>query len=695
MNTTLDSESHRGQIVQRLQQRLDALPLLPVVVLKLLQLDPADGTHFEQVSELIAQDPPFAVRVLTIANSAAMACGHGSKKGITTLRDALMRVGAQGAVDIVVCHSATRVFLPRTDWERSLWSHALSVGLLAQRLSRYMGPPRVDPAFAYLAGLLHDLGRFILYLEAPADLRAVDETEWDTPTALIDAEKAICGLTHTELGFLAAQKWRLPEDLSLVIRSHHACHPGPPEVPAHLVPLVSLVRAADWLSTILCKRDWEHLDDRDLGQIVASQVGHLFREDAAHLVPENPRGAPAGGFDSTRPRDRIVSEPLDTTTHNLRLLLVDDDPTVIRAYGGALARHGVTVETASNGKEAAERVKGASFDVILTDIAMPEMTGIEFLKAVRAYDLDVPVILMTGEPSLDSAVRAVEYGAFRYLAKPVAANELWQTVLLAARLHRMAALKRAALELPGWGGRRLGDRAALEVRFSWGMDLMWMAFQPIVGWGGKRVFGYEALLRSDEPLMKNPADMLDAAERLDRVHELGRAVRGLVAAAAPSAPEGAKLLVNLHSTDLNDEELYSPEAPLSKIASRVVLEVTERASLHAVRDLAGSVAKLKALGFQIAIDDLGTGYAGLASFTQLDPQIAKLDVSLVSGVETDPRRQSIIRSMARLCDELGMLIIAEGVETAQARDALAELGCDLLQGYLFAKPERGFNPPRW
>ena len=380
----------------------------------------------------------------------------------------------------------------------------------------------------------------------------------------------------------------------------------------------------------------------------------------------------------------------------LRLLLVDDDPAIIRAYASTLARHGVTVQTASNGKEAAERVKDGSFDVIVSDISMPEMTGIEFLKAVRAHDLDVPVILMTGDPGLESATRAVEYGAFRYLAKPVAVQELWETVLHAAKLHSMARLKREALELIGQDRIQLGERAALEVRFTWGMSRMWMAFQPIVGCRARSIFGYEALLRSDEPLMKTPADILDAAERLGRLHELGRAVRAKVAAAADAEElAGAMLFVNLHSADLNDEELYSVDAPLSKIATRVVLEVTERASLYGVKNVAACVAKLKTLGFQIAIDDLGAGYAGLTSFVQLEPKIAKLDMSLVRSVDTDPRRQAIIRSMKSLCDELGMSVIAEGVETLAERDTLMELGCDLLQGYLFAMPQRGFEAPRW
>lgn len=380
----------------------------------------------------------------------------------------------------------------------------------------------------------------------------------------------------------------------------------------------------------------------------------------------------------------------------LRVLLVDDDPAVIRTYEGVLSRHGATVERATNGREAAERVKSASFDVIVSDISMPEMTGIQLLKAVRAHDSDVPVILMTGEPSLDSAVHAVEFGAFRYLAKPIAAQDLWDSVSRAGRLHKLARVKKEALELPGHDGRRLGERAALEVTFSWGLSLMWMAFQPIVDRRERRVIGYEALLRSDEPLMKNPEHILEAAERLGRLHELGRAVRAKVASAADATEsDGAKLFVNLHAADLNDEDLYSADAPLSKIAHRVVLEVTERSSLYGVENVTACVAELKALGFQIAIDDLGAGYAGLTSFTQLDPEIAKLDMSLIRGVNTDVRRQSIVRSMAKLCEELGMSVIAEGVETAAERDMLAELGCDLLQGYLFAKPGRTFEPPRW
>jgi EAL domain-containing protein (putative c-di-GMP-specific phosphodiesterase class I) len=111
--------------------------------------------------------------------------------------------------------------------------------------------------------------------------------------------------------------------------------------------------------------------------------------------------------------------------------------------------------------------------------------------------------------------------------------------------------------------------------------------------------------------------------------------------------------------------------------------------------MASRVARLKGLGYQIAVDDLGAGYAGLTSFTQLEPNIAKLDMSLVRGVDTDSRRQSIIRSMRNLCDELGVMVIAEGVETSRERAMLVQMGCNILQGYLFAKPARTFASVVW
>jgi EAL domain-containing protein (putative c-di-GMP-specific phosphodiesterase class I) len=299
--------------------------------------------------------------------------------------------------------------------------------------------------------------------------------------------------------------------------------------------------------------------------------------------------------------------------------------------------------------------------------------------------------LMTGKPSLEASSKALEYGAFRYLTKPVMPAVLRDVIERAVRVHGVAQLKRQALELHGanWPG----DQAALEVRFTMAMKGLWVAFQPIVSWSARTLYGYEALLRSTEPTLVNPLAFVEAAEQLGKLEELGRAVRARASGAV--LPEGAKLFVNLHAYDLKDEELYRSDSPLAKLANRVVLEITERASLHGVKDVEGRVAKLKQLGFAIAVDDLGAGYAGLTSFAQLQPEVAKLDMSLIRNVDREPTKRTIVRSMHRLCVELGILVVCEGVETVKERDALAELGCDLMQGYLFAKPGPAFPVPSW
>jgi EAL domain-containing protein (putative c-di-GMP-specific phosphodiesterase class I) len=137
------------------------------------------------------------------------------------------------------------------------------------------------------------------------------------------------------------------------------------------------------------------------------------------------------------------------------------------------------------------------------------------------------------------------------------------------------------------------------------------------------------------------------------------------------------------------------QAPLSRVADRVVLEITERASLDGIVDVRSKLAELRKMGFRIAIDDLGAGYAGLTSFTTLEPDFVKLDMSLIRDVDTNATKQKLVSTMTSLCKELGMMVVAEGVETAGELGVLVEMGCDLLQGYLLAKPGRPFPTFVW
>jgi EAL domain-containing protein (putative c-di-GMP-specific phosphodiesterase class I) len=316
------------------------------------------------------------------------------------------------------------------------------------------------------------------------------------------------------------------------------------------------------------------------------------------------------------------------------------------------------------------------------------MNGLALLRSVREHDLDVPVILMTGGPAIESAVQAMEYGALRYLIKPIEPHDLEEVVTRAARLHQMAKIKREALEMFRLEGKHLGDRASLEARLGRAMETLWIAYQPIISWSRRTTFAYEALVRNEEPTLRSPPDLFEAAERLGRLQDLGRAVRDRVAKTLDEQPMTSLLFINLHAMELDDDSLISADAPLSRHAARVVLEVTERAPLEKIRDVTARVAQLRGLGYRIAVDDLGAGYAGLTSFAALEPEVVKVDMSLIRGIDRSPMKQKLLRSIVTLCRELHIEIIAEGVETVTERDALIELGGDLCQGYLFARPEK-------
>jgi EAL domain-containing protein (putative c-di-GMP-specific phosphodiesterase class I) len=378
-----------------------------------------------------------------------------------------------------------------------------------------------------------------------------------------------------------------------------------------------------------------------------------------------------------------------------RVLVVEDEEPLLRAYGRMLEGAGFTTVLASSGREAMAAIEKDEVAAVVSDINMSNMDGMQLLRAVRERDLDLPVILVTGNPTIDTAARAVEYGALRYLVKPVEKIVLVETVGRAVKLHSIAHLKREAAAYLGTEDRMAGDRAGLEASLARGLDTLWMAYQPIVNPRRQQVIAFEALVRTREPTLPHPGVLFSVAEQLGRVHEVGRAIRASVARTLAERPIESDIFMNLHPTDLLDEALYSPDSPISPFARQVVLEITERAALDSGADIPGRIRRLRSLGFRVAIDDLGAGYAGLSYFALLTPDVVKLDITLVRNIHQEEIKRKLVGSLTSLCKDLGMLVVAEGVETAEERDTTLELGCDLLQGFLFAKPAPPFPEVSW
>lgn len=233
--TSLDPDIRR-----RLERHIDSLPVLPLALANLLALDPDDEDYFDDVVRILESEPNFAARLLVAANSAASSPTHP----VTTLAGAVTRIGSRGATNLVLALSVTKVFVPRDPWERSLWRHGVQVAHAARALARHVSEDeRVNPDEVYTCALLHDLGRFVFFQEAPEQLRAVDEGDWETPEALIEQELAICGLTHPEVGAMACSKWGLPDVIERVVRQHHDPLPKSFSNPDEKV--VAIVRLAD------------------------------------------------------------------------------------------------------------------------------------------------------------------------------------------------------------------------------------------------------------------------------------------------------------------------------------------------------------------------------------------------------------------------------------------------------------------
>ncbi len=397
-----------------------------------------------------------------------------------------------------------------------------------------------------------------------------------------------------------------------------------------------------------------------------------------------PSGAPLRALDPLV-TDVVTPEAQRTPT---RVLVVDGDPVHRAELGALLVRARFEVSCVGTVAEALRAMRsGEPFSTVVTGRVEPGPSGIGLLASVRAIDPELPVVVLTASPCIESAAETVRQGGFRYLVRPVDPTVVVDTVRSAAAHRQVSELKRLALEFCSTAELDLAERIRLERPFQDALAGTYVAFQPIIDGFERRAFGFEALVRSKHPELSNPGALFGAATKLGRLHDLGRTIRRHVGERAREFPSSALVFVNVHPADLADPALYDPREPLSRMAPRVVLEITERTSLDDVDDLRGRIQRLRALGFRIAVDDLGAGYAGLASIGQLEPDVVKLDMALIRGIDGDARKARLVGALISACRrDLSIEVVAEGIETEGEERALLALGARMLQGYRFGRP---------
>lgn len=241
---------------------------------------------------------------------------------------------------------------------------------------------------------------------------------------------------------------------------------------------------------------------------------------------------------------------------------------------------------------------------------------------------------------------------------------------------------------------RINNDARIEQALK-GADLeqeLQVVFQPIVDIRAQTTIGFEALARWNSPTLGrvSPADFIPVAERAGIIGGLTRPLLKKALATAAHWPRGVRLSFNLSAYDLNSAESALAIVAIIQNGSfaphLLDLEITETAFTHDFEQVQRSVEMLRLLGCGISLDDFGTGYSSLSRLHALPLTKIKIDRSFVTGLHNSPASIKIVRSLLSLSRDMGLDCVVEGVENEEESRVLRELGCELIQGYYYARP---------
>lgn len=221
---------------------------------------------------------------------------------------------------------------------------------------------------------------------------------------------------------------------------------------------------------------------------------------------------------------------------------------------------------------------------------------------------------------------------------------------------------------------------------------VYIVYHPIVVTETREIYGYEALARGSMRALRSPEVLFGVAEEANLLWELSRLCRKKAIEGIPEhlAP-GQLLFLNIDPHDFRDptfryldvDELGGVENP-----ERIVLEITERTAITDYPKFQGYLREFRERGFRFAVDDAGSGYAGLGSIANLEPDFIKLDISLISGIDANFMKQNLVETMVSFANDHGIKVIAEGVEREEEYETVKRLGVHLTQGFLFHRPQQ-------
>ena len=222
-------------------------------------------------------------------------------------------------------------------------------------------------------------------------------------------------------------------------------------------------------------------------------------------------------------------------------------------------------------------------------------------------------------------------------------------------------------------------------------------YQVIASLQNGSVFAYEALSRiTHKNCHLNIEELFMAAAANRRLWELDKLCRAKALDGARNKPARMKLFINVDSNVIYDDDFisgFTQEKLLSLGLNPddIVFEITEKDSVFSPNAFTEALAHYQRQGFKVAVDDFGRGYSGLARVCSFSPDYLKVDMSIIRGIDKDKKKRSVVSSIVKFCREIGIMIIAEGIETEEELETLIDLDVDYGQGYFLARPDAEFQ----
>lgn len=378
----------------------------------------------------------------------------------------------------------------------------------------------------------------------------------------------------------------------------------------------------------------------------------------------------------------------------VRILIADDEPDIRAALAAVVESEPGwrVVGLAANADEAIVLASRHRPDVALLDFRMPGGGGQRAAAEIARVSPETRVLAVSAHADRGAVFEMLRAGVSGYLVKGATMHEIRSAITRALRGEAVLSSEVTAdvvHELADELERRSADddlrRSRIE-RISRALEpgAFTIAFQPIVELAGRTTVGFEAISRFPGEPMRPPDAWFAEARDVglgDRLE--AAAIRAAVPALEQLSPE-CFLSVNVDPDSLGHAEVLAAveEADLS----RLMIELTEHSSISDYSSLERALSGLKARGLRVAVDDAGAGFASLRHVLQIRPEVLKIDASVIAGIEDDPASRALAAALAAFAEELGIVVIAEGIESEGAIDMLATLGIYWGQGYALGRP---------